>query len=51
MNTLPCEGEKLLDENGQPVVTDKGFYVYLVSPKPDSNGLALALGFKADRRC
>lgn len=41
-----CEGKKLLDENGRPVVTDKGFYVYLVSPKPPTvTGLALALGF------
>ena len=41
-----CEGEMLLDEEGRPVVTDKGVIVYRLPPKPPTvTGLALALGF------
>ena len=41
-----CEGEMLLDSDGNPVITDKGIIVYKVPPKPPTvTGLALALGF------
>lgn len=41
-----CEGEMFFDENGCPMVTEKGFPIYKVNPKPPTvTGLALALGF------
>ena len=41
-----CEGEKYLDGDGQPVITNKGNYVYLREPKPPTvEGLAVFLGF------
>ncbi len=39
-----CEGEKALDENGNPILTKYG-YLYKKDPKPPTvTGLALALG-------
>ena len=41
-----CEGIPFFDENGKPLVTDKGYIIYEVQPKPPTvTGLALALGF------
>lgn len=41
-----CEGELLLDGNGNPVCTPKTGLVYIKQPKPPTvTGLALALGF------
>lgn len=43
-----CEGELFLDEDGNPVITEKGVILYKVPPKPPTvTGLALALGFTA----
>lgn len=41
-----CDGVPFLDENGKPIMTDKGYIVYRKPPKPPTvTGLALALGF------
>lgn len=41
-----CRGEPFFDEDGRPLITDKGYIVYRVEPKPPTvTGLALALGF------
>jgi hypothetical protein len=42
---IACEGEKAIDNEGNPMVTKYG-YLYKVEPKPPTiTGLALALGF------
>jgi hypothetical protein len=42
-----CEGEKALDDEGNPITTKYG-YLYKVEPKPPTiTGLALALGFNS----
>ena len=41
-----CDGELLMDDNGNPVCTPKTGLVYIKPPKPPTvTGLALALGF------
>lgn len=41
-----CEGEPFYNEHGVPLVTDKGYLIYKIEPKPPTvTGLALALGF------
>ena len=41
-----CEGEPFLNEDGQPLTTEKGAVLYKKPPKPPTvTGLALALGF------
>ncbi|WP_417018008.1 terminase small subunit [Anaerotignum sp.] len=41
-----CDGELLMDDNGNPVCTPKTGLVYIKQPKPPTvTGLALALGF------
>lgn len=41
-----CEGEFLLDENGNPMCSQKNGLIYKKPPKPPTvTGLALALGF------
>lgn len=43
-----CEGEPFLNEDGQPLTTEKGAVIYKKSPKPLTvTGLALALGFNS----
>lgn len=43
-----CEGEPFLNENGQPLTTEKGAVIYKKPPKPLTvTGLALALGFNS----
>lgn len=43
-----CEGVPFFDEDGKPLVTDKGYVVYKIHPKPPTvTGLALALGFNS----
>lgn len=43
-----CEGVKALDEEGNPIITSKGNYVYIVDPEPLTiTGLALAIGFNS----
>lgn len=43
-----CEGEPFLNEDGQPLTTEKGAVIYKKSPKPPTvTGLALALGFNS----
>ena len=41
-----CEGEVLEDDDGMPLLSSKGTFIYKVLPKPPTvTGLALALGF------
>lgn len=41
-----CEGEALLDDDGEQVVNKYGYPCYIKAPKPPTvTGLALALGF------
>lgn len=41
-----CEGEPLLDDDGEQVVNKYGYPCYIKAPKPPTaTGLALALGF------
>ena len=43
-----CEGIPFFDDDGKPLVTDKGYVVYKIHPKPPTvTGLALALGFNS----
>lgn len=43
-----CEGEPFLNEDGQPLTTEKGAVLYKKPPKPLTvTGLALALGFNS----
>ena len=43
-----CEGELWIDDDGKPITTDKGAFIYKVAPKPPTvTGLALALGFNS----
>mgnify|MGYP002270762156 FL=1 len=43
-----CEGVPFFDDDGKPLVTDKGYVVYKIHPKPPTvTGLALALGFNS----
>lgn len=41
-----CEGIPFFDDDGKPLMTDKGIIIYKKPPKPPTvTGLALALGF------
>lgn len=43
-----CDGELFLNEEGNPIISEKGFTVYKLPPKPPTvTGLALALGFNS----